>query len=465
MIYGVANEEQNMKNTWILPAGALLVGAIGGFISGKSAGTDASNTREQGEFTTRAGNRGSSETAETGRRGSRATSVEEIYRKPGNSSRIQALIAFYSGLSADQLREEAEKLDGLPLAERITASFLLFGRWAEVDPTSAMEYSNSMGFAGAFVRPTILQSWASVDPANAAKYYTENPGEFAMMGMMGGGRGGMGGQGAASIIAGEWARQDPDAALAWANSLKQGKGSAVSSVLAEVAKTDAKKATEMLGSLDPAERSEAYAAVANKYGAQNFDEAESWIRTLPPDQQDAARSEALRGLASTDINRAVAEASAMQPGEAKERLIPDLVGILAKNDPAAAAKLAASQESEQVQRESMRELIPAWTSQDAAAALSHIKSQPAGPVYDSAMSSYVMSNSNGNPAELIADAQTIGDEGDRNRALGVTAMRWMQTDSEGAKAAIQTMDISDEMKERLVEGRPFWGGRGGRGRD
>jgi len=450
-----------MKNTWILSAAALLVGAIGGFISGKNTGSGAANGAEQAEARTRAGNRGSSETADADRKRTRATSVEEIYRKPGNSSRIQALISFYSGLSAEQLREEAGKLDGLPLAERLTASFLLFGRWAEVDPTAAMEYSNSMGFAGAFVRPTILQSWASVDPANAAKYYTDNPGEFAMMGMMGGGGRGMGGgQGAASIIAGEWARQDPDGAMAWANSLKQGKGSAVASVLAEVAKTDAKKATQMLAGLDPAEREEAYGAVANKYGAQNFDEAESWIRTLPADQQDAARSEALRGLASADINRAVAEASAMQPGDSKDRLIPDLVGILAKNDPAAAAKLAASQESERVQRESMRALIPTWTAQDSAAALSHIKSQPAGPVYDSAMASYVMSNSNGNPADLIANAQTIGNDGDRNRALGITAMRWMQTDSEGAKSAIQAMDIPDEMKERLTEGRSFWGGRG-----
>jgi len=451
-----------MKNTWILSAAALFVGAIGGFISGKNTGASESTTEEQAEARTRASSR-SSDATEAGRRGTRATSVEEIYRKPGNSSRIQALISFYSGLSADQLRAEAEKLDSLPLAERITASFLLFGRWAEVDPTAAMEFSNSMGFAGAFVRPTILQSWASVDPANAAKYYTENPGEFAMMGMMGGGGPGrMGGQGAASIIAGEWARQDPDGALAWANSLKQGKGAAISSVLSEVAKTDAKKATEMLAGLDPSERSDAYGAVAKQYGAQNFDEAESWIRTLPADQQDAARAEALLGLADTNIARAVSEVSAMQAGDSKNRLIPDLVSILAKTDPVAAAKLASSQESLSVQRESMRELMPTWTAQDPVAALSHITSQPAGPVYDSAMASYVMSYSKGDPAELIANAQTIGDEGDRNRALGITAMRWMQTDSEAAKTAIQAMDISDEMKERLTDGRPFWGGRRGR---
>ena len=126
---------------------------------------------------------------------------------PGNSNRTQALLDFYAGLTPEQLAEEAGKLESLPMNERMLASFLLFGRWAEVDPTAAMAFSSTMGMAGGFVRPTILQSWASVDPVNAAKYFAANPREFAMMDMMGG-------QGASSIIASEWARQDPAAALA-----------------------------------------------------------------------------------------------------------------------------------------------------------------------------------------------------------------------------------------------------------
>ena len=147
---------------------------------------------------------------QSGKRANRPGGTDAISRLPGSSNRIQALMEFYASLTPGQLEEEARKLENLPMNERIMASFLLFGRWAETDPTAAMAFSNTMGFTGMFVRPTILQSWASVDPANAAKYYAENPREFAMMGMMGGGRGPMGGQGPASIIASEWARQDPD---------------------------------------------------------------------------------------------------------------------------------------------------------------------------------------------------------------------------------------------------------------
>ena len=185
---------------------------------------------------------------------------------------------FYGGLDADQLRIEAAKLDDLPLNERMPASFLLFARWAELDPYGAMDYSNAMGMQGAFVRPTILQSWASIDPENAARYYTANPGQFAMMGM---GRGMGGGQDAASLIATEWARQDAQGALAWANGLSQGKGDALAAVLGEVAKSDPQQAAGMLNQLSPSDRAQAYTEIANRYGARDFDAAQAWIRTLP----------------------------------------------------------------------------------------------------------------------------------------------------------------------------------------
>jgi hypothetical protein len=44
-------------------------------------------------------------------------------------------------------------------------------------------------------------------------------------------------------------------------------------------------------------------------------------------------------------------------------------------------------------------------------------------------------------------------------------MRWMREDAEGAKAAVEASGLSDEAKERIVEGRGMWDGGGGRGRD
>jgi hypothetical protein len=456
-----------MKNSWIFPVAALAVGAAGGYISGKNSDTDAkAPTVEQSALRTRTASRGETASSGESTKKNRADSTEQIARMPGNSTRIQALLEFYGGLSAEQLAEEASKLDALPMNERLMASFLLFGRWAEVDPMAAMTFSNTMGPGGAFVRPTILQSWASVDPANAAKYYAENPREFAMMGAFGmGGRGPGGNQGAAGIIAGEWARQDPAAALAWASSLTTDKGQAMTSVIGEVAKTDPRKAAEMIGKMDEADRAGAYRSVAAQYGALDFSEAQSWIRTLPADDQAAALASAIGGLSNNDPAAAAKQVSAMEDGEAKDRLIPDVVSDLARKDPQAAADFLKLQESERAQRDGMRELMPTWTSQNPAAALAYANSFPQGNVRDNALQSWVMSNATGSPESIMKVATTIEDEGDRNRSIGVTAMRWMREDPTAAKAYIEaSTDLSDEAKERIIEGRGMWGGgRGNRG--
>jgi hypothetical protein len=456
-----------MKNTWIIPAAALTLGAVGGFMTGKNTSNDAATASADAEqsMSTRAGNgsrNASSDQSMATRRGSRATSLDDIYRAPGNLSRLENLMRFYGGLSAEQLRDEAAKLDELPLNERMPASFLLFARWAEMDPYGAMEYSNSMGMGGAFVRPTILQSWASVDPENAARYYTANPGQFALMNvgrMMGAG------QDAASIIATEWARQDAQGALTWANALTQGKSDALAAVLGEVAKSDPQKAAQMLDQLAPGDRAGAYAAIAGRYGAQDFGAAEAWIRTLPQDQQSEAYAAAIQGLAAKSPTEALAQINRMPDGDAKNQIIPSLVGPLARTDPKAAAALISAQSDQDVQRDSMRELMPVWTAQDPTAALAFARAQEPGPVYDRAMTSYITNNNAGNPAEMMRLAETIENERERGWSAGFTAQRWMQSDPDAAREYIgQSEAIPEGMRERILEGRPMWGGGRGRGR-
>lgn len=445
---------------------ALVVGAAGGYISGKSPDSagGASAVENPAQRTRGSTRSGGSPAGESARKGHSGSSVGQIARIPGSSNRTQALLDFYAGLTAEQLAEEATKLENLPMNERMMASFLLFGRWAEVDPTAAMAFSSTMGMAGGFVRPTILQSWASVDPVNAAKYFAANPREFAMMDMMGGGRGPMGGQGASSIIASEWARQDPAAALAWAGSLATGKAAAMSAVVGEVAKSDPRKAAEMLGKMDPAERADAYRTVAAQYGALDFSEAQTWIRSLPADEQAAALASAVGGLSNTDPVAAAKQVAAMEAGDAKDRLIADVVEDLARKDPQAAADFIKEQDSEQAQRDSMRQLMPAMVSKNPIAALAFVNSYQPGPVRDSAVRSYVWSNNTGAPADLIKVAESITDNDDRNRTVGVAAMRWMREDPAAAKAYVEaSTTLSDEAKKNIVEGGSMWGGGRGRG--
>lgn len=455
-----------MKNPWIFPAATLLVGAVGGYISGKNTSPSGSSPAvENSSSKTRSSSRPEAAGESSSKRANRPTSTEQITRLPGASNRIQSLMEFYAGLTPSQLEDEARKLESLPMNERIMASFLLFGRWAETDPTAAMNFSNTMGMAGGFVRPTILQSWASVDPANAAKYYSDNPREFAMMGMFGGGRGPMGGQGGASIIASEWAKSDPTAALNWANSLTADKSQALSAVVGEVAKTDPKKAAGMLAGLSGDDLGRAYSTIASQYGASNFTEAQAWIKSLPADDQARALAAAIGGLSNTDPEAASRQIASIAEGDERDRAVSDIVEDWARVNPQAAADFLKTQDSERAQRDGLRQLMPAWVSQNPTAALSYAKSLPEGSARDSALGSYVWSNSKASPADLMKVAETISDEGDRNRTIGMTAMRWMREDETAAKAYIeQSTVLSDEEKQRLSEGRGMWGGPGGGGR-
>lgn len=454
-----------MKNPWILPAAALALGAAGGFITGKSS-PSAEVTSATADASQRA--RGSSrasgigESGDENKRGaSRAKSIEDAINTPGHSARIKNLLDFYAGLSPEQLAEEAKKLENMPVSERIMASFLLFGRWAEIDPTAAMAHANTMGFAAGFVRPTILQSWASVDPENAAKYYNENPREFAMMGGPGPGGGGNG----ASMIAAEWAKQDPQAALAWATSLSGGdKNRAMTSVIREVAMNDPKKAAELAGSMDAGERGDAYQSIARSYGSKNFSEAEIWVRSLPADEQGQAMASALEGLSQTDPTLAWTKAQAMADGDDKNRALRNVLENLSKQNSTAALTQLASLTPEQQER-SIGPVIQNLAATDSAAAMNYVQSLAQGPVRDRGIQEVVQNDRKSEPSALIALAETMADEGNRNRTVGMAAMRWMREDEAAAKIYIQSStSIPDNMKQRMLEGGGRWGGRGPRGR-
>jgi hypothetical protein len=456
----------HMKTNLLLPGAALAIGLGVGFGVGNSGGGAESDISTiENQMRTRGSDRGSLDSSRDSKDDKKVRSLDDIYRQPGQSNRIQSLLDFYTNLSPAQFSSEADKLEALPFNERILAGVLLFGKWAEVDPTAAMAYTDTMGFGGAFVRPTVLQGWASTDPVNAAKYYSENPAQFAMMNMMGGaGRGGMGTQGPAEIIAGEWAKQDPAGAMAWASGLASNSSAAMSTVVSEVAKTDPIKAASMAGEMKEDARGEAYQSIAKQWAKKDFNEAASWVAGLPEGDRAAAMSAAVEGLASSNPALAAAELGKMTDLEARADAVPMVAKNYAKTDVQGSMTWLNSLD-DAAKRESMREVMPVWASADSAAALNFIKTQTTPEVKDRAAESYIWSNRTSTPAELVEVAGMISDEGSRNRSTGIVAARWMQEDKAAATDYINSTDsISAEMKERLLSGKSMWGGGRGRGR-
>ncbi|MDB4354100.1 hypothetical protein N9Z02_02235, partial [Akkermansiaceae bacterium] len=258
---------------------------------------------------------------------------------------------------------------------------------------------------------------------------------------------------------GEWAKQDPDAALDWSKSLDGREASrATTGALAEIAKSDPAKAASMVGDLDESARARAYASIAGEWAKQDWGSTESWIAGLPGDQQDEAMGSAIRSLAAEDTALAAQKTLAIAEGAARVNAIEEVSEQMAKDDASGAMDWVMTNGNTEAQKESVGDVMQSWVAQDRVAALGWINNQSEGEVRDAAVQSYVFNDRTGSPQENIALAESIGDERSRERAVGMTAFRWMSEDSEGATQYIQNSDsVSDRMKERLLDG----GGRQG----
>ncbi|MGB0774950.1 MAG: hypothetical protein ACPGUY_03835 [Akkermansiaceae bacterium] len=462
-----------MKATVLGPLLALIIGGAAGFFAGKNTSPVTSDDSKDAteSRSARRGGGSSSSSGSSSSRSARVKSAKEALSLPGQNNRLESLMDYYARLDPAEFEAEAKKLEDLPWGERFMVGYLLFARWGEEDPTSAMAYSKEMGFAGMFVRGTVMQSWASKSPEEAAKYYSDNPNEFRMGGMMGGrGRGGRGGGSTASIIATEWARQDSAGAMSWAQSLEgRDQRDAVRSIVSQAAKDDPAKAAEMLTTItDEDAKRDAQNSIAREWGKQSWDDAKAWVATLPADQQASAMSRALRGLADEDPQAAAANITSIPEGEGRDDVTASIAREWGNDDAPAAAKWLMETGSAEAQQEGIGRVVSSWVGQDVAAAYEFVNSQPEGEVRDSAASSYVMSNQAGDVQQNLKLAESIGNERSRSWAIGMTAASWARTDKEAATNYIENTDaIGDQAKSMIKRfseggGRGFGRGRGGR---
>lgn len=453
-----------MKSLLPIAASCLLAGGAIGYIFGNSGSETTVNEGEQDKKVSRlpaskrsVTNSGSS-SGEAGGGSKKPQTYEEVAATPGQTARLQALVDLYSGLSSEEFAIEVEKLNGLPMGERMMAGYILFGAWAEVSPYDALDHSRTMGMAGGFVRPTILQSWASTDPKGAAAYFESNKSEFAMMGMMGRGRDG--GSSGAATIAGEWAKQDPDGALAWAKSLDGSDSEqATAKVISQIASTDPERAAGLTMGLEGEALAKANSNIAGEWAKSDWGKTEAFINGLPADQQGDALGAAVRSLASEDPRLAGTKALEIPEGDARNQAVESVAESMARSNPAEAAKWIVENGNEVSQKEAMRDIMGNWVGQDANAAKNWAVAQPEGALRDAAVSSYVMNDSAGSPQENIQLAESISDEGSRGRAIGMTAIRWMGEDKEAATQYIQSSEIVDDRAKEWILG---GGGRRGR---
>ena len=442
-----------MKPSVLIAVAALLFGGAGGYLigSGKDNGSEAEASKVDTRSKKAVSSRPSGTVSSSGgpvTRGTRSGGgLREILSEPGQTSRIMSLLEYYSDLDPSEFEGEVQKLQGLPMSQRMLAMNLLFSRWAENDPKGSWERSQQMGFPEMFMaRAGAVSGWAASNPEALAREYSNDPNEFGM------GPGGRGKGDTAAMIAGEWAKQNPDAALKWAQTLDEGEAAdAIGGIFNELSQKDPQEALRMAATLDDNARGDAYESIAASWAISDYAAADRWISSLG-EGQGKVRFAAIESLANASPSQAARETAKLPAGEERDELVAEVSREWARQDAPSAFEWLTESGSEGAVEEGIGRVVGALAREDPERVLDYIDSQDAGEVRDNAVQGYVYGNRDASPADTIRLAETISGEEDRQRAVTSVAYEWAREDPQATLQYLETTEvIGEDSRQRISE--------------
>ncbi len=442
-----------MKPSVLIAVAALLFGGAGGYLvgSGKDNGSEAEASKVDTRSKKAVSSRPSGTVSSSGgpvTRGTRSGGgLREILSEPGQTSRIMSLLEYYSDLDPSEFEGEVQKLQGLPMSQRMLAMNLLFSRWAENDPKGSWERSQQMGFPEMFMaRAGAVSGWAASNPEALAREYSNDPNEFGM------GPGGRGKGDTAAMIAGEWAKQNPDAALKWAQTLDEGEAAdAIGGIFNELSQKDPQEALRMAATLDDNARGDAYESIAASWAISDYAAADRWISSLG-EGQGKVRFAAIESLANASPSQAARETAKLPAGEERDELVAEVSREWARQDAPSAFEWLTESGSEGAVEEGIGRVVGALAREDPERVLDYIDSQDAGEVRDNAVQGYVYGNRDASPADTIRLAETISGEEDRQRAVTRVAYEWAREDPQATLQYLETTEvIGEDSRQRISE--------------
>jgi hypothetical protein len=335
--------------------------------------------------------------------------------------------------------------------------------WAQDDPVSAAEWvqQNVSGEALNRAMADVLGPLSKVDPQLAAN-------DLARMSDLGGW--GIINRGASlAAISRNWAEQDPQADIAWLNSVANnfapagntnggGPGqsyylSAVSSAISTWATNDTDAATayvESLGVDDP-QFPRLIGAVANSRFQTDPTTVTAWAESLP---NDGTRSTAINSvvtpLAAMDPQQALNLALEIPDGTYQDSAVGRVIGTWSATDPATAAQALANLPEGDALDNATQRVAANWIQTDPAAAAQWINSLPPGNARDSAAGQEVQALASNNSSAAFAWAASIDDANTQSDDLNSVVQTWARTDPNAAAAAVQSANVSDDTRTRLM---------------
>ena len=194
-------------------------------------------------------------------------------RGDGLRQRLTGLQVQLNDWDDQAILSELKALRHLPSSpDAFVAEQLLLARYAEVDPETALSYVDSLaGTKHELGVVTVLSSWAAQDPESAAAYVEENLDDFGIMDQRQ--------ADSAGVLAGEWARSEPQAALEWAEALPlEVRGEVYQRIMSQLVAEDPGEALAMASSRPAGyERTEMIEGVVSQWAHRDPNAAAAWV--------------------------------------------------------------------------------------------------------------------------------------------------------------------------------------------
>ena len=360
-------------------------------------------------------------------------SVRDLLAVENPSDRITALLEFAESLNPGDIPDALKKIREAsphwdPEAKMI--AHILLTRWAIDDPEGALASLKGIDLMKFGSDPmSVLSGVASVDPDIAAAWLKDPDNSMMRVPFMG--------QFLAGSVSKEWGRNDPDAALAWAESLPDSqKTGAITGILGSLASTDPSQAASLAMDLAPGESREYIVGeIARSWAEKNPTSALAWADNLEGTERQMALRNGIGELARNDLEGAVSYLDGLE-AEERNALLDTVTKPWAQEDPAEAAdwvvENTAEPDSQEAGGRALGDVLYEWTLQDPQAAGTWLNEQERTPALDGAITGLARASFEDDPEGSLTWATQISNDGLRDLSIGVGLGAWMQRDRAAA---------------------------------
>ena len=378
-----------------------------------------------------------------------AGALKAILNAPGQMGRMEALLGFVKDLDAEGVEAALPFIRGMGRGgDQFMSMGLLMGRYAEIDPERALAYVGKQGgMERGFGTSSILRTWAASDPRAAADYLTNN--------VIGSGGDDWMLRRTAGSLASEWAKQDPQAALVWANTLSdEMKGDAMNNIVEQLTSQDPLEAAKVAMGFDGEQRERSLRTIADQWSRNEPEEAVKWAESLTVEGKTQALEEAVESWVGKDTDAAVAYMAKMDQGE-RDEIMKEVIeqwGRKGAESQPEAAEWVAAQPDGEGKVEATGEIVGQWMRPDAESASGWLNDQPEGDAKDRGITALLRDRSvREDPEAAVAWADSISNSEMRSEQVSRSARSWLASDRASALEYLeQSNSLSAEQKTELI---------------